>query len=285
MRATHTAAPRRARPVAVDRTSVADGLQRVDVFGLRFVDAPDEAHVTRQLLGSLGSDDGAETSLPVVVTPNVHHLVSLDRQPPGAEHELCRRARFVLPDGQPVVLAGRLLGRGITARLAGSTLFGHLWPELCREAIPTLLISPSELVAERLLADHPTAWAYTPPFFDADDDAVLDHLVDICLPLAQDGAAEVVVVGLGNPKQERLVARLLDRWPETGTPRPLFLCLGASLEFEAGLRRRAPRWMQRVGLEWFFRFAQEPRRLFRRYFVEDVRFVGIVWREWRRLAT
>jgi N-acetylglucosaminyldiphosphoundecaprenol N-acetyl-beta-D-mannosaminyltransferase len=60
------------------------------------------------------------------------------------------------------------------------------------------------------------------------------------------------------------------------------LSVGASFEMLAGVRWRAPEWIQRIGMEWFVRFLQEPRRLFRRYFIEDVAFFGLIWREWRR---
>lgn len=265
-------------------TAIDDDLPRVDLFGLSFVDAPDERHVTAHLLARLNGPVVATDELPVVVTPNVHHLVCLDRQPGGPEDELCRRARYVLPDGQPVVTAGRLLGRSMSARLAGSTLFGHLWPALCAGRSSTLVIAPSAEVGRRLEAEHPLATAVTAPWFATDDEVALERLADECVRVARTTRPEVVVVGLGNPKQERLVVRLLARWSEVGTPRPLFLCLGASLEFQVGLRRRAPGWMQRWGLEWVHRFGQEPRRLFRRYFVEDLHFVRIVWRERRRIA-
>jgi N-acetylglucosaminyldiphosphoundecaprenol N-acetyl-beta-D-mannosaminyltransferase len=88
-------------------------------------------------------------------------------------------------------------------------------------------------------------------------------------------------VTLGYPRRERLIRVMIDRWP-AGVPYPLFAAVGASFEMLFGLKKQAPLWVRRAGLEWFFRFVQEPRRLFRRYFIDDMAFFPLVWREWRR---
>jgi UDP-N-acetyl-D-mannosaminuronic acid transferase (WecB/TagA/CpsF family) len=94
-------------------------------------------------------------------------------------------------------------------------------------------------------------------------------------------APRLVFVGIGYPKDLLVIAGLMERWP-ADVERPVFLAIGASFELLFGLRKRAPEWIQRLGMEWFYRFVQEPRRLFVRYFVRDPRFVGIVLREARR---
>ena len=93
---------------------------------------------------------------------------------------------------------------------------------------------------------------------------------------------EIVVTAISFPRQQTVAFGILDRLSELGRPLPLILLLGAAPEFHLGIKKRAPGWMQRWGMEWLHRFASEPRRLFHRYFVEDVRFVRIVWREWKR---
>jgi N-acetylglucosaminyldiphosphoundecaprenol N-acetyl-beta-D-mannosaminyltransferase len=89
---------------------------------------------------------------------------------------------------------------------------------------------------------------------------------------------DLLFVGLGSPTQELWVHRYWDRLACT-----VAVCCGAAIDYAAGVKPRAPLWMQRAGLEWLWRLAHEPRRLWRRYLVDDVAFVGIVLREWWRL--
>jgi N-acetylglucosaminyldiphosphoundecaprenol N-acetyl-beta-D-mannosaminyltransferase len=87
---------------------------------------------------------------------------------------------------------------------------------------------------------------------------------------------EFVFLGISFPKQQLLALALTDHLRRRGRPLPVFLCIGGALELHVGRHRRAPRWVRRAGGEWFFRFLLEPRRLFHRYFVKDLRFLPIM---------
>jgi N-acetylglucosaminyldiphosphoundecaprenol N-acetyl-beta-D-mannosaminyltransferase len=119
--------------------------------------------------------------------------------------------------------------------------------------------------------------------FDESDEAQLATVVEQCWEVMQEVGPEFVFIGISFPKQQRVALALIDRAREHGQAPPLFLTFGAAFEMYLGLHRRAPHWVQRAGLEWLFRFALEPRRLFRRYFVTDVRFLPMLGREVRRL--
>jgi len=80
--------------------------------------------------------------------------------------------------------------------------------------------------------------------------------------------ANVVLVGVGAPKQEKWIFRHKSRMPGVD----IWMALGATVDFEAGNVKRAPKWMQMLAMEWFYRFLMEPKRMFRRYFVDDVKF-------------
>jgi exopolysaccharide biosynthesis WecB/TagA/CpsF family protein len=90
-------------------------------------------------------------------------------------------------------------------------------------------------------------------------------------------APDITFLAIGAPQSELVAHRLAKR----GRARGVALCIGASIEFLSGVRRRAPHWMQRAGLEWAFRLLSEPRRLWRRYVVEGPR-IFIIWYRWRR---
>jgi N-acetylglucosaminyldiphosphoundecaprenol N-acetyl-beta-D-mannosaminyltransferase len=256
-------------------------LARRRLFGYDFVDAASIDDVIPAVLAMAdpaSCRDGSSGTVPVVVTPNVDHLVKLSRRRPSIPHELVSRAEIVLPDGQPIVWSSRLLGAPLRARLPGSTLVAALVPVLAERRV--LVVAHSDELARRL-EQHSTAFKpVVAPRLQADDSEGIAAFVRTVIDSAIEHRAEFIFLTIGHPKQELVIAGLLDRWPDARRL-PVLLAIGQSFDMYFGMVRRAPEWMQRAGLEWFFRFVQEPRRLFRRYFVDDPAFLGIVLREWR----
>lgn len=253
-------------------------IPRRHLFGLDFVDLPD----LTLLLDELATNAPAlnvDGLLPVVVTPNVDHLVKLDAGVDAVAADVVHRAAYVLPDGQPVVWASTLLGKPLRGRLTGSGLVHDLWPRLCADRRPVVVVASSPQIARFVEADNPRAIAIVAPVISLTERTELDRLIDRCARACHDHGPSHLFVTLGFPKQCNIIDGVLTRLAEEGTPPPMCLAVGASFDMYYGTVRRAPALMQRIGLEWCFRFVQEPRRLFRRYFVEDLRFVGLVWRE------
>ena len=264
------------RPVS-DRKSA---LPRKRVLGFDFVAADSLAGLTDELLAYRPVvAPGVE---PLVATPNVDYVVKLARPESAALAQRLRSAEYVLPDGMPIVWASRVLGARLPARLPGSDLFTLLWTRLIAERRAVLVLAPSDDVAARLREAHPAACTVVPPFFDHEAQDEIRPIVDACVHEIVERDVEIVVTAISFPGQQKVAFGILDQLSELEHPLPLILMLGASPEFHLGLKKRAPVWMQRRGMEWLHRFASEPRRLFHRYFVEDVAFVRIVWREWRR---
>jgi len=201
-----------------------------------------------------------------VLTPNA----SILRQLRSAEHAaVAARADLVLADGMPIIWASRITGTPLPARVTGSSLIWSLTEAAAREHLPVLLLGGDHGVAERgaqvLRAACPgldVSWHYPPFGFEADPG---EHRAILDAVRAHD--ARIVFVGLGFPKQERLILRLRDELPGVW-----FVACGAALTFVAGDIARAPRWMQDRGVEWVHRLVHEPGRLARRYLVEDLPF-------------
>jgi N-acetylglucosaminyldiphosphoundecaprenol N-acetyl-beta-D-mannosaminyltransferase len=259
-----------------------DGLHRQRLFGLDLVDSPALDAVVAAILDTKAPElrDPADGPVAeVVVTPNVDIVVSLDGAAPPEVESLYRRARYVLPDGMPVVAASRWLGRPLASRLTGSGLFAELWPRVAAEQRRVAVLCSNESIAEDLGAEHATAEFVVPPFFDVADATHHAVIAKELFAAVDRSSAEFVFLGLGHPKDALITTGLLALCAEAGRPAPLCLCLGGSFAMYVGQQRRAPMLVQRIGMEWFYRFAQEPRRLFRRYFVDDLAFFGIVWRE------
>ncbi len=260
------------------------------------VDAPNSLIVRRKFLGMnlvdasdlRGVVDALERRawrsepgmLPVVVTPNVDIVVQLN----SIENPRIRRqfsdGWCVLPDGQPLIALSRKCGVPLAARLAGSSLVDELWPRLAKLESPVLVLAANDGTAGALQRENSQATIIVPPMFDGGDEAQVEKIAKSAIAAMGPETADFVFVGIGFPKSSLLMCSLLEQWPEPDRL-PVLLGVGASFEMYLGERRRAPVWVQDIGLEWLFRFAQEPRRLFHRYFVRDSQFLWIALRALR----
>lgn len=213
-----------------------------------------------------------------VFTPNVDHVVVAERD--GPFRDAYAAADLCLADGMPLVWASRLLGGGIPEKVSGSDLVLPLVERAAARGWRIYLLGGAPGVAERA-ADRLRERFPSIRVAGADSPRVAadgTHGADMEAALGRIRAArpELVLVAFGAPKQELWIHRNRDRL------RPaVALGIGASIDFVAGRVRRAPRWMSRGGLEWLWRLSHEPRRLWRRYLVEDPRFAAIVLRELR----
>jgi N-acetylglucosaminyldiphosphoundecaprenol N-acetyl-beta-D-mannosaminyltransferase len=196
-----------------------------------------------------------------VVTPNADHLVRTSRDP--ALQAIYRGAMLCLLDSKVVAGVARLLGLLVPTISSGSDLTACV---LARhldsgERITIVGLAPvwlPALVARCVLA---APAHYDPPMgFESDPVAFA-----AAVAFVKSNPARFVFLAVGSPRQERLAAAIAAAGGATGTG----LCVGASLEFLAGARRRAPRIMRRAGLEWLFRLAADPARLFRRYLIDS----------------
>ncbi|HEY5984204.1 MAG TPA: WecB/TagA/CpsF family glycosyltransferase [Anaerolineales bacterium] len=178
-------------------------------------------------------------------------------------------ADLVVPDGMPLVWMLRLKGHAGQERVYGPALMERMLEEASRNRLPIGLYgsTPDVLSAlhGRILSENPgasIAFEESPPFEKVSGaaDAAL------CERIASSGT-RILFVGLGCPKQERWMAAHRDKVP------CVMIGVGAAFDFLAGKKRQAPRWMQNTGLEWLFRLATEPGRLWRRYLHHNPRFV------------
>lgn len=218
-----------------------------------------------------------------VVTPNVDHVVMLQYQ--AGLQAAYRDAGMVLVDGAPVLWASRLLHgtrERLPERVAGSDLVPALFEAASeRQPLSVFLLGAAAGVAERAAANVHQRWpsvnvvaTYSPPLgFErsATENEKILELIEAARP-------DVLVVGLGAPKQELWVHQYRDRLAAK-----VALCVGATIDFLAGERSRAPQWMRAAGLEWLYRVASEPRRLAVRYAKDAVVFPQLLAREWWRM--
>jgi N-acetylglucosaminyldiphosphoundecaprenol N-acetyl-beta-D-mannosaminyltransferase len=234
----------------------------VDLAGVQF-DPLSEQEVVGRVLGELSAGRGGQ-----IMTPNVDILQRVMRDPELKGH--LAASEIVVADGKPLIWASRIAGNGLPARVPGSDLIWSLSSAMAGAGRSVYLLGgepgtasvADEVLRERFprlkLAGHLS------PSFGFDTRA--GEYEEVCDTVV--GAApDLVFVGFGFPKQERVIERLRRRLPQTW-----FLGCGAAIGFVAGVHSRAPGWMQDSGLEWVHRLALEPRRLMRRYLVDDLPF-------------
>ena len=213
-----------------------------------------------------------------IVTPNVDHVCGYQRN--MEFRDAYKDAFLVVADGMPILWAAKLLGTPLTAKLSGSDLVPQLSEFAAREGFSIFCFGAAAGVGEhaaKTLADRfpglRIAGTYSPPMgFEGAMDSTLEALRHL-----READADICFVALGSPRQEIWMYR---NCQEVGIP--VMIGIGAGLDFAAGRIKRAPVWMQRFGLEWLWRLLLEPRRLWRRYLVEDLLFFVLFWRELRR---
>lgn len=186
--------------------------------------------------------------------------------------ELFATVDLVVADGMPLVWAGELQGSPLPERVAGSSLILSLTAAAADAGASVFLLGGNPGTADAAVAQLAqvspqlrVAGTLCPPFGFEHDPGWLDHIEQ----LLDERAPDIVYVGLGCPKQERLIFELRRRFPSTW-----FISSGVSFSFVAGEISRAPATMQLLGLEWLHRLVQEPRRLYRRYLFHGMPFLA-----------
>lgn len=237
------------------------------------VDRVTMAQTVERLLSWCAAGDGV---CRYVVTPNVNHTVLLEHH--AGLRRAYRDASLVLIDGMPIYWAARLLRRHVPERVAGSDLAPRLFEAAERKGgVSAFLLGAGPGVAQRAAERIEARWpavrvvgVCSPPLgFERDDrqnDAIIDEIVA--------ARPDVLLVGLGAPKQELWVHAHRHRLAT-----PVALCIGATIDFLAEEKRRAPKWMRATGLEWLHRVVSEPRRLVGRYARDAWAFPRLMCRE------
>jgi len=247
-------------------------LNFAEVFGLRFHNVDlDEAVDCIELLLRTNRHG-------LVLTPNTDHIVKLSRD--SSFREAYRHAVMIVADGTPIIWASRLLGEPLKARVTGAALL----PALCERAAerewklfflggkPGVAYRAATKLTEQFTGLN-VVGTYAPPFGFESDRTEFQRIIT----KVRAARPDILFVGVGAPKQEKWSAAHLEALDV-----PLICCTGGAFDFAAGVVRRAPPWMQSLGLEWMFRLLQEPRRLWRRYLVDFLIFIPIVISAWGR---
>lgn len=213
----------------------------------------------------------------VLITPNVDHLMKLqhDRE----FYEIYKKAEYVTVDSQIVRLALKFLGTPVKEVITGSDFFPSFYNyHKENDKIKIFLLGAAPGVADKALkiinekvGREIIVGVCSPSFGFAKNETECENIIKII----GNTPANVLVVGVGAPKQEKWIYKYKDRLRNI----KIFLAIGATIDFEAGNIKRAPKIFQRLAIEWLYRLIKEPRRLWRRYIVEDLPFFYFILKQ------
>lgn len=207
-----------------------------------------------------------------VVTPNIDHIVQLEAG--GEICEIYKNADLILTDGKPLLWIAKWYGTPIKEKISGSDLFPLLCKMAAKKGYTMFFLGAAKGVAakaaENLIKRYPglnVVGTYSPPFGFEKDQTEMKKIQT----LIKTANPHILIVALGCPKQEKFIFYNREK---LGVP--ISLGLGASLDFEAGKIKRAPKWMADHGLEWLFRITQDPKRMIKRYFINDRKIIRLI---------
>ena len=207
-----------------------------------------------------------------VVTPNVDHLIRLQKD--KFFFQIYEKANLILADGMPLLWAAKFFSTPLKEKISGSDLF----PELCKMSAeknyrlffiggrPNAALITSNKMREKYNGIK-IVGTYSPPFGFEKSEYENKKIRDLIIKSKPD----ILFVGLGSPKQEIWIKNHSNELKV-----PVSIGIGVTFEFFSGMVRRAPKWMQKCGLEWLWRLMMEPRRLWVRYVVDDMPFLKLV---------
>jgi len=213
----------------------------------------------------------------VLITPNVDHLMKLQKD--REFYDLYQKAEYITVDSQIVKLALKFLGRPVKEVITGSDFFPSFYEyHKDNEDIKVFLLGAAPGVAKKAMkiinekvGREIIIGEYSPSFGFERNEEECDKIVEIINATP----ANVLVVGVGAPKQEKWIFKYKDLLPQI----KIHLAIGATIDFEAGNVKRAPKIFQKLALEWFYRLMMEPKRLWRRYIIEDFPFFFLILKQ------
>lgn len=207
-----------------------------------------------------------------IVAINVDVVVKIEND--KELQEATNKADMVLADGKPLIWISKYYKRPIKEKISGSDLVPLLCKRAAEKRYSIYILGGADGIAEqakkKLEEQYPAiriVGTYAPPFGFEKDQAELDKINQ----MISEKTPDLLIACFGCPKQEKFIYRNIDKYDAK-----VSVCAGATVDFLAGNVKRAPKWMSEHGLEWFYRFLKEPKRMFKRYFVDDLKILKLM---------
>ncbi|TKH44069.1 glycosyltransferase [Paenibacillus terrae] len=210
-----------------------------------------------------------------ILTCNVDHVIKLRKD--DEFRKVYSDAGAVVADGMPIIWASRLLKKPLKQKVSGSDLFTRLGEAFEDRGYRLFFLGAADGIPEKAMLNLQESYpnmnvvgCYSPSYGFEKNEEENRHIVQ----LLQETRPDIVFVGVGAPKQEKWIYRYYETYRA-----PISIGVGATFDFLSGNVKRAPELMQRTGFEWFWRLSQEPKRLWKRYLIEDSQFLVLLFKE------
>ena len=209
-----------------------------------------------------------------VVTPNVDQIVRMEWD--EYFRKICENCELLLVDGHPLLWIAKLYKRPFKEKICGSDLVPLLCQRAAKKGYSVFFLGAAPGVArqaaERMEKACPglkVAGTYSPPMGFEKDPKELERINQMLL----DSKADMLFVGMGVPKQDIFIYENMHTYQI-----PMSFSVGGTIDFIAGRQKRAPKWMSRIGFEWLYRLLQDPKRMFKRYIIDDTKIIKLIWK-------
>lgn len=206
-----------------------------------------------------------------VITPNVDQIVRMESD--SYFKEICDNAELLLTDGHPLLWIAKWYKTPIREKICGSDLVPELCDVAAKKGYSVFLLGAAPGVAQKAsdklkekLPDLKIAGVYSPPMGFEKDQKELNKINQ----MLYDSHADMLFVGMGVPKQDIFIYENMNKYQI-----PMSFSIGGTIDFIAGEQKRAPKWMSKIGIEWLYRLCQSPKRMFKRYFIDDLKIVKL----------
>lgn len=209
-----------------------------------------------------------------VITPNVDQIIRNEKD--AYFRKICDNAELLLIDGTPLMWIAKWYGTPVKEKICGSDLMPELCTLAAQKGYSVFLLGAAEgvaaLAAENLKKKNPglkIAGVYSPPFGFEKNPEEIKKINKILL----DSGADLLFVGMGVPKQDIFIFENMNKYQI-----PMSFSIGATIDFEAGVQKRAPHWVNKIGMEWLYRLLSDPGRMFKRYIIDDMKIFKLAWK-------
>ena len=213
-----------------------------------------------------------------VITPNVDQIIRIESD--KYFKKIYENAELLLTDGTPLIWISRWYKKPIKEKICGSDLVPDLCKLAAQKGYSIFLLGAAEGVAakaaENLKKNNPrlkVAGVYSPPYGFEKDKNEIDKINKMLFT----SNADMLFVGMGVPKQDIFIYENMNKYQI-----PMSFSIGATIDFEAGIQKRAPRWINRIGMEWLYRLVRDPKRMVKRYIINDMKIFKLAWRYRKR---
>lgn len=213
-----------------------------------------------------------------VITPNVDQIVRMEWD--NYFREICESCELLLVDGHPLLWIAKFYGEPFKQKICGSDLVPILCEMASKKGYSVFFLGAApgiaKIAADKMVQKYPglaIAGTFSPPLGFEKDENEMNKINRMLF----ESKADMLFVGMGVPKQDIFIYENMSKYQI-----PVSFSIGGTIDFIAGKQKRAPKWMSKIGFEWLYRLFHDPKKMFKRYFIDDLKIFKLVFKYRKR---